>query len=183
MDYTEIGNCWLADTVGRKPISEIHLRLDPGNLRTQPARIASTAGWAAGFAASDLEPEDGRRPALLAVVHALVSNVAVHATDRRFKAELRVTNLGSRIRIETTNICDLAQAEALAKWMKRLGSEQADDLLRGEERSAAQSPEHHPRKGLAALRREHCRHLGAAIDRGPREGLHEVVVRVELPRN
>lgn len=183
MEYLEIGNCWLADTVGRKPISEIHLRLDPGNLRTQPARITSTAAWAAGFSASDLEPADGRRPALLAAVLALVSNVAQHARDRHFKADLRVTNLGSRLRIETTNVCDTAQARALVDWMKRLHAEQSEDLLRAEERSAAASPDHHPRRGLAMLRRDHCKHLGAAIDQGPREGLHEVVVRVELPRS
>jgi len=182
MDYVEIGNCWLADTVGRKPVAEVHVRLDPDNLRDRPARVASTAGWAAGFVAADLEPSDPRRAALLEAVHALVANVAAFAVDRRFKAELRVTNLGSRIRIETTNVVEESVAEALATWMRRLNAENPSDLLRGEERSPATSDEHHPRRSLATLKRDHCKHLGVAIDRGPREELAEVVVRVELPR-
>ena len=167
-------------TAGRRPISELSLKLSPLDLVTHWGRCGIVADLMASYFAYNFENAAGAQNDISTALNELVENIGKFSSDPMIAVTASVVHYADFVCITTENVTNAARAAELASIMEELVSQDLDDLFSAQVERTVASSEAISRLGLLMLMKDHKAQLGVRISPCPASDLSEVVVQVSL---
>lgn len=169
-----------AGTAGRRPISELFLKLSPLDLVAHWGRCGMAADYMASYLAYDFENAAGAQNVISTVLNELVENIVKFSSDKRIAVTASVVHYGEFVCITTENVTNAARAAALASTMEELVSQDLDELFSAQVERTVATSEAISKLGLLMLMKDYKAQLGVRISPRPASDLSEVIVQVSL---
>ena len=165
---------------GRRPLSELVIRLLPLDFVAHWGRCGMTADYMAHFFAYSFENTSVVQNMMSTILNELVENIVKFSADKRREVSITLSHYGETVTITTYNCATAVHADGLARLVQTLLSENLEELFKQQIEQTVATNRAVSGLGLLTLMRDYNARLGLRISPSENTELVDAVVQITL---